>query len=388
MNIMLLSIYLKELKDSFRDRRTLLLTVFLPIFMMSGLVFFYENMVSGGEGETYALAVDSNVSKDVTQIFSGNETIELVKTDDPRKAVEEGEALVAMIVSSDFIQNINEGKQADITLIGDSFSQNSSNLMNAVTNSLTAFEKVVTSERLRAEGTDLSVIQPFTITKQEVSDEEGSMFLLSFLVPLILAISIGVGTAPSAADLFAGEKEKKTMEALLMTPVKRSTLMLSKWLTIASVGVITGLVTLIVLAMEISLFTENLKEAVSFGENVYVIIGISLLLTIVYAVFIASLQMITSILGKTVKEAGSYSAPIMMLAAFPGMIITNVGLNELTFKHFAIPILNLFSQFKELLMGVVDYQHIAITIGSNLVIMVIIFAIGRVLFMKDKWVMN
>ncbi|QHE61519.1 ABC transporter permease subunit [Rossellomorea vietnamensis] len=385
---MLLSIYLKELKDSFRDRRTLLLTVFLPIFMMSGLVFFYENMVSGGEGETYALAVDSNVSKDVTQIFSGNETIELVKTDDPRKAVEEGEALVAMIVSSDFIQNINEGKQADITLIGDSFSQNSSNLMNAVTNSLTAFEKLVTSERLRAEGTDLSVIQPFTITKQEVSDEEGSMFLLSFLVPLILAISIGVGTAPSAADLFAGEKEKKTMEALLMTPVKRSTLMLSKWLTIASVGVITGLVTLIVLAMEISLFTENLKEAVSFGENVYVIIGISLLLTIVYAVFIASLQMITSILGKTVKEAGSYSAPIMMLAAFPGMIITNVGLNELTFKHFAIPILNLFSQFKELLMGVVDYQHIAITIGSNLVIMVIIFAIGRVLFMKDKWVMN
>lgn len=385
---MLLSIYLKELKDSFRDRRTLLLTVFLPIFMMSGLVFFYENMVSGGEGETYALAVYSNVSKDVTQIFSGNETIELVKTDDPRKAVEEGEALVAMIVSSDFIQNINEGKQADITLIGDSFSQNSSNLMNAVTNSLTAFEKVVTSERLRAEGTDLSVIQPFTITKQEVSDEEGSMFLLSFLVPLILAISIGVGTAPSAADLFAGEKEKKTMEALLMTPVKRSTLMLSKWLTIATVGVITGLVTLIVLAIEISLFTENLKEAVSFGENVYVIVGISLLLTIVYAVFIASLQMITSILGKTVKEAGSYSAPIMMLAAFPGMIITNVGLNELTFKHFAIPILNLFSQFKELLMGVVDYQHIAITIGSNLVIMVIIFAIGRVLFLKDKWVMN
>ncbi|MGG4167967.1 ABC transporter permease [Rossellomorea vietnamensis] len=385
---MLLNIYLKELKDSFRDRRTLLLTVFLPIFMMSGLVFFYENMVSDGEGDTYALAVDSNVSKEISQIFSGFETIELVKTDNPKKAVEEGEALVAMIVSNDFIQNINEGKEADITLIGDSFSQNSSNLMNATTNALTAFEKEVTSERLRAEGTDLSIIQPFTITQEEVSDDEGSMFLLSFLVPLILAISIGVGTSPSAADLFAGEKEKKTMEALLMTPVKRSTLMLSKWLTIASVGVITGLVTLIVLAIEITLFTENLKAAVSFGENVYVIVGISLLLTIVYAVFIASLQMITSILGKTVKEAGSYSAPIMMLAAFPGMFITNVGLNELTFKHFAIPILNLFSQFKELLMGVVDYQHIAITIGSNLVIMVIIFAIGRILFLKDKWVMN
>ncbi|MDX8343538.1 ABC transporter permease [Rossellomorea sp. YZS02] len=385
---MLLNIYLKELKDSFRDRRTLLLTVFLPLFMMSGLVFFYENMVSGGEGESYALAVDTSISRELSEIFSGFENIELVKSDNPRKAVEEGEALAAMIVSTDFIQSIDEGTEAEITLIGDSFSQNSSNLMNAATNALTAYEKEVTSERLRAEGTDLAIIQPFTIKQQEVSDDEGSIFLLSFLVPLILAISIGVGTAPSAADLFAGEKEKKTMEALLMTPVKRSTLMLSKWLTIASVGVITGLVTLIVLTVEISLFTENLKKAVSFGENVYQIVGISLLLTVVYAVFIASLQMITSILGKTVKEAGSYSAPIMMLAAFPGMFITNVGLNELTFKHFAIPILNLFSQFKELLMGVVDYQHIAITIGSNLVIMIIIFMIGRVLFLKDKWVMN
>ena len=385
---MLLNIYLKELKDSFRDRRTLLLTVFLPLFMMSGLVFFYENMVSGGEGESYALAVDTSISRELSEIFSGSDNIELVKSDNPRKAVEEGEALAAMIVSTDFIQSIEEGTEAEITLIGDSFSQNSSNLMNAATNALTSYEKEVTSERLSAEGTDLSIIQPFTITQQEVADDEGSMFLLSFLVPLILAISIGVGTSPSAADLFAGEKEKKTMEALLMTPVKRSTLMLSKWLTIASVGVITGLVTLIVLTVEISLFTENLKKAVSFGENIYEIVGISLLLTVVYAVFIASLQMITSILGKTVKEAGSYSAPIMMLAAFPGMFITNVGLNELTFKHFAIPILNLFSQFKELLMGVVDYQHIAITIGSNLVIMIIIFMIGRVLFLKDKWVMN
>ncbi len=385
---MLLNIYLKELKDSFRDRRTLLLTVLLPIFMMSGLVFFYENMVSGDEGESYSLAVDSSISEDITNIFAGYETIDFVKSSDPEKTLEDGEALAALIVSPEFISSIEEGKEANITLIGDSFSQKSSNLMNAVTTALTSYEKQVTAERLDAQGTDLSLIEPFSITQEEMSDDDTSMFLLAFLVPLILAISIGVGTGPSAADLFAGEKEKKTMEALLMTPVKRSTLLLAKWLTIATVGMLTGIVTLIVLAVEISLFTENLKSAVSFGENVYLVIGIALLLTIVYAVFVASLQMITSIIGKTVKEAQSYSAPIMMLAAFPGMIITNVGLNELSFQHFAIPILNLFSQFKELFMGVIDYQHILLTFGSNLLFMLVIFIIGRILFLKDKWVMN
>ncbi len=70
------------------------------------------------------------------------------------------------------------------------------------------------------------------------------------LISFILAITIGVGAGPAAADLFAGEKERKTMEALLMTPVKRSTLLLSKWLTISSIAAITGITTLIVVALE------------------------------------------------------------------------------------------------------------------------------------------
>ncbi|MEM5590929.1 ABC transporter permease subunit [Niallia circulans] len=65
-------------------------------------------------------------------------------------------------------------------------------------------------------------------------------------------ISFRVGASPAAADLFAGEKEKKTMEALLMTPVKRSTLVISKWLTITTIGVLTGLITLLVVVLEIA----------------------------------------------------------------------------------------------------------------------------------------
>ncbi|MFP3339746.1 hypothetical protein R0J91_17340, partial [Micrococcus sp. SIMBA_131] len=88
---------------------------------------------------------DTSISRELSEIFSGSDNIELVKSDNPRIAVEEGEALAAMIVSPDFIQSIEEGTEAEITLIGDSFSQNSSNLMNAATTVLTAYEKEVTS---------------------------------------------------------------------------------------------------------------------------------------------------------------------------------------------------------------------------------------------------
>lgn len=385
---MLLNIYLKELKDSFRDRRTLLLTVFLPIVMMTGLTLFYENMLSEGEGETYKLAVSNAMTAEVEEIFTGFENIELVESSNPQETVENGDAQAAILFSEGFKEQIETGEMANVTIIGNSFSQNSSNLMNMANSALAAFEKNIISARLQAEGTDPSLTQPFSIEQKEFTDEDPALNLLGMLIPLILALAIGVGAGPAAADLFSGEKEKKTMEALLMTPVSRSTLLFAKWLTISTIGAVIGIITLIVVSLEINFLTENLKKSVSFGDNTIQVVGFSILTSIVYAMFTASILMLTSVIGKTVKEAQSYSAPVMMVAMFPAMMISGMGVNELAIHHFAIPIMNMFSLLKELLLGIVDYEHILISLGSNIVCMVIIFIIGRILFMKDKWVMN
>ncbi|HYK72311.1 MAG TPA: ABC transporter permease subunit [Pseudoneobacillus sp.] len=385
---MLRNIYIKEMKDSFRDRRTLLLTVLLPIIMMTGLVLFYENMVSDGADETFQLAVNESFSTTEEALFSGIKNVELVKSPNPETTLEEGDAQAALILSPDFIEKVQKGEDASATLIGDSFSQKSSQVMTLVTTALGNYEFHVVSERLNGQGIPEKLVQPFTIVQKELTEENDGINLIAMLIPLILALAIGIGAGPSAADLFAGEKEKKTMEALLMTPVNRMTLLFAKWLTIASIGAITGMVTLIVVSLEINFLTENLKSAVSFGNNVYLIIGAAILVSIIYAMFVAALLMITSIMGKTIKESQSYSTPIMMIAMFPLMITTGIGINELSFEHFAIPIMNIFTILKELSFGIVNYQHLGIMIGSNLLCMIAAFIIGRIMFLKDKWVMN
>ncbi|MFE7062772.1 ABC transporter permease [Sutcliffiella sp. NPDC057660] len=385
---MLRKIYLKEMKDSFRDRRTLLLTVLLPIVMMTGLVLFYESMVSNGEGEVYQLAVDNNFSAEEEGIFAAYENIEFVQSDDPEAVVEEGEAQAALILNDGFLESVEAGEAATVTVLGNSFSQNSSNLMNMVTSALAVYEKAVIAERLEAQGTEQDLVQPFMLEQKEITEDNPSINLVALLIPLILGLAIGIGAGPSASDLFAGEKEKKTMEALLMTPVNRMTLLVAKWLTIVSIGSLTGIITLIVVALEISFLTENLKSAVSLGDNVYAIIGFSILVSVIYAMFVATLLMVTSIIGKTVKEAQSYSTPIMMIGMFPLMMISGIGINELQFHHFAIPIMNVFTILKELSFGIINYEHLGIMIASNLVCIVAAFIIARVMFMKDKWVMN
>src|SRR5699024_605137 len=385
---MLRNIYLKEMKDSFRDRRTLLLTVLLPILMMTGLTFFYESLVSGGSEETYTLAVPSAIGSEEENIVTGLENIDLVFAEDPQLVVKEGDAHAALIFSTNFQADIESETGGTITLIGDSFSQKSSIVMDIISTQLATFEKNFITDKLQSEGIDPSIMQPFTIQKQEISGEDSNISLLAMLIPLIIAVSIGIGAGPAASELFAGEKEKKTMEALLMTPVNRATMLLAKWLTIVSIGTITVIITLVVVAPEISFFTVHLKEAVSFDGRASIVIGLAILISIVYAMFTASILMLTSIIGKTIKEAQGYSTPVIMLTVLPMMIISSIGVNELSFSYFAIPILNIFSILKELVFGIVDYEHILITVGSNIVCVFVMFIIGRVLFLKDKWVMN
>lgn len=385
---MLLKIYFKEMKDCFRDRRTLLLTVFLPIIMMTGLIFFYEKMSTNGEDEIFTLAVSSSITTKEENIFSNLKNLEIVKSSDPETIVENGDAQVALLLSENFSQSILNGEDANATIVGNSFSQNSSILMNMVTKALSSYEKTIISTRIQDEGIAPSIIQPFTVEQKELSEEDSGINLLSILLPMILAIAIGVGAGPAAADLFAGEKEKKTMEALLMTPVSRSTLLISKWLTITSIGALTGIITLIVVALEIFFLTENLKSAMSFGENTIIVVGLALLISIVYSMFVASILMLTSIIGKTIKEAQSYSSPVMMLSVIPVMLLSSLGVNELEIYHFIIPIMNIFSMIKELFLGIIDYMHILAVLGSNLTCILIFFTISRILFLKDKWVMN
>ncbi|MGP1909699.1 ABC transporter permease [Metabacillus sp. JX24] len=385
---MLLNCYLKEMKDCFRDSRTLILTVLLPIILMTGLTLFYERMVSGGEEDTYTLAVEETINQAEEELFTPLKNVDLVKTGNPEEAVKEGDAQAAVILDSDFTAKIEDGKTASITMIGDSFSQNSSTLMTLVSGALTAYEKTVVGERLAENGTDPSLIQPLVIEQKEMTQEDPTINLVALLVPMILALAIGIGASPAASDLFAGEKEKKTMEALLMTPVSRTTLLFSKWLAISSLGAITGLITLGVVSLEVAFLTENLRKAVSFGSDAPIIIGMALLISVIYAMFMASVLMLTSIIGKTVKESQSYSSPVLMIGTIPALTTTSIGINEFELHHFAIPVLNLFTILKELLFGIVQYDHILLVLGSNLAVMVIALIIGRILFLKDKWVMN
>ena len=96
------------------------------------------------------------------------------------------------------------------------------------------------------------------------------------------------------------------------------------------------------------------------------------IITISYSTLVSALLLLASLLAKTIKESQSYISPLMAIPMVPAIFVVNLGVNELTTTHFIVPILNIFAIFKELLLGIIDYSHIAIVLGSNLVFVVLL----------------
>ncbi|MFJ7939474.1 ABC transporter permease [Peribacillus sp. NPDC096622] len=388
---MFLDMYLKEMKEALRDRRTLILSVFLPILLLTGLTLFYESMMNTDENETYTLAVDPSFSKDAKGLLDGLNQIQVQSFDDPIKAVQEGEAAAALQVSEGFMEKIEKGKQVTFNLSGDTYSQDSSFTISQIESALTLFEKQVIQERLQNIKADSQLISPLQVNIKEVgldTDNGASLSILSIFLPMIITMAISTGAYPLASDLFAGEKDRKTMEALLMTPVSRGKILVAKWLTISSIGALAGIISILVVTLELIFLTEELRKGFNFGNDLWLILPIALSVTVLFSMFMGALQMSASIISKTVKESQNYLSPITMLVILPALFLGGTGLHELTNKHFLLPIFNIFALFKELIYGVIDIQNIFLTASSLIVSIILFFAVSRILFLKDKWVLN
>lgn len=377
----------KELKDSFRDSRTLLLTVLLPILLMSGLVFFYENLMSKDEGETYKVVVEKEQFDFIKGILANNENLKVIKVQDVEKKLEKGEAAAGIVIPSDFEQQIEAGNSPKVQILGDINSEKGYTAITAIQMAFEKYSQTIVEQRLNENDIDVTVLSPFITEQVQIVEGNDSIIMVSFLVSLMLAIGIGTGITPTSTDLITGEKERRTMEALLMTPVNRSSLLFAKWLTTVIIATMIGVITIVIVFGETHFFTEELKSGINFGDKFFVIVITLLLIIISYSALMASAIMLVGIISKTIKEAQSYGVPIVMIAIVPSMFIMNLGVNELTVGYFIVPIMNFFAITKELFYGVVDIQHILLTFGSNILVAAILFFVGRVLFMKDKWVL-
>ena len=182
-----------------------------------------------------------------------------------------------------------------------------------------------------------------------IAEEEGESYWLATVVPMVLILMTITGAVYPAIDLTAGERERGTLEALMAAPVPRLGLLFAKYIAVLTVAMLTALMN--ILGMTVTVLSTGLAP-VLFGERslslgaVVVVFG----LLVLFAAFFSAVLLCVTSFARSFKEAQAYLIPLMLLSLAPGFVSVVPGL-ELGAWLSVTPLVNIVLLARDVLAG-------------------------------------
>lgn len=239
-------------------------------------------------------------------------------------------------------------------------------------------ERIINDMGLKAE----VVLNPIVINNMDIaSKEQTTGNLLGMVLPMILIISLLMGTMYPAIDTTAGEKERGTLETLLTLPVTNREIIFSKFVTVAAIGIFSALLNLVSMGL-IGYYMVKLiggmgvsTDSINLGSFIPAIV-VTILAVLVFSLFISAITMCITAFAKSYKEANNYITPLTLVVMLTGYIafIPNIDLDR---NMALVPVANICLLIKNILSFKYDIGIIAIVLISN-----VIYAALAILFLS------
>lgn len=380
-------VFLKELKDIFRDRKTILMSLVIPLVIFPLLFYFMGSSMDRSakqvEDNLTVTIVDSGNSS-LSQYFGGVEEVKLVESSDIRADIRTGRILAAIEIPDTFDEDILAEIPTNLVIHYDNASQSSQMAYTVLSSMIEGYSKTVVAQRLLARDISDDILTPVVIdSRTTVAEEEGfGKLMLSMLLPLMLVIFSISGPMGVAVDLGAGEKERGTLEPLLTTQAGRLSLLWGKFFAITVMGLLSTISSLIGLLISMrqsgGLFQGS---AVTLEPVTIVLIG---LVTLLLTMFFGALELSISIYARSFKEAQTYISPLMLVSFIPTYATYLIDAKNIDTYFFHIPLANITCLLKEFLAGIYDLSHIAITFSWIIIYIIAAVLFARYMFSKEE----
>ncbi len=321
----ILTVCRKEIFDNSRDRRTLLTSTLLgPLMGPLLLVVMFNVSISRVTssvdqpidvpiiGAGYA---DNLVAFLASRGISASEEHDLASIDEAISAVRNGEEDVVVFVDESFGEDLASETGAHVSLVYDESDTASDQRVGRIRGSIGAYSQQIGNLRLLARGLDPAVVRPLIIDNFDVSTaEERSSILLGMLTYFLLFATL-IGGLYLATDTTAGERERKSLEPLLATPVPRSSLILGKMGATAAYMLLSLALTLICFTVALPFMSlDELGMSTSFN---LVTALIAFVVLVPYAPLGAALMTVVASFTKSYKEAQSYLGFVILIPTLP-----------------------------------------------------------------------
>ena len=373
----------KELREMFRDKKSLSMMLVIPIFVpliVLGMSALFEVQANkdieeyNKIGFAYELSEEEkNIAKELNiEVNEGNE-------DEFKTKYKNDE--IDLYITKDGNKYILNGNDSDVTTYAKTLMESYFNV----------YKEYLQSGYLQANNVNPNDVLNIITVEENITEEE-NMFV-SYIrnyafVFIIMAITVSA-TYP-ATDTTAGERERGTLETLLTFPIKSRDIIVGKFLAVTIASILTGIISLVLAIISVAIA----QNAFSIYEGLNIMFSpISILLSVIiiiaYSFFISGLCIAIASSSKTFKEAQSALTPLTFISLFPGMIAFMIGVTGTPLLSI-IPFINYVVVFTDTSAGNVDWLNIALMVISTIIYISIVltyiikqYKSEKILFSKE-----
>ena len=336
-----LTVFLKEVRENLRDRRTVINTLLTGPLLAPAIFVLIINATISRELDKAerALPVPVIGAANAPNLIAAlkRQNIEIKDAPaDPERAVRDMDADLVLRIPAEFGDSWKKGEPAQVELIFDASRREAQTSVGRLRGALESYSQRTGAMRILARGLSPSIVRPFVVADRDQSTAQTRSGTLFSMLPYFFILGAFIGGMALAIDTTAGERERQSLEPLLVNPVSRSQLLIGKLLAtslFALTSVLLGILAFSVVGRFLP--TEKLGMSLQIGFH----FGWTVLLVMLpLVVLIATLQTLAAAFAKSFREAQTYLSLLMFVPAVPTMMLSLFPVKTETWMY-AVPLM-------------------------------------------------
>ncbi len=385
----------KELLSTFRDRRTLRSTILIPLILIPlftvGFPLLLGSLFTGQQTQRQQVGVvgldrmpaelRARLTQD-TKNAQGKVTeagMDLVPVTDALGAVQAGRVEAALVLPA-ALPSAAGRETATVRLYSKlSNLKASAGVTSKVQGTLNAYNTELVGKSLTRLGLSTAFLTPVrvdTVDASTTAEKRGGQ--LAFIIPMFMLQFILAGAMATAIDSTAGEKERGTLEVLLVSPVRRVEVVVGKLLATTLFAILTSAFSVIGLALAGPLSRLLTRGGASGRADVQQALGgtlslgpadlgVLIIMVLSVALLISGVLIAVAIFARSYKEAQTYVAPISIFIVIPAVLLQFADFLTRGTALYAIPLVNAMLVILDLVKGALNAPGAALAVAVNLV---------------------
>ncbi len=368
------TVFIKEVLDNLRDKRTLssaliMGPIFGPILFAFVINLSIERSLESAEstlelpviGQEYAPNLLAYLKSRNIDAVDGPEDLDAAMS-----AVKTGEHDVVLVIPPEIGEELADMVPATVRLVSDQANTDADRDARRVRGALHGWSQEISAIRVVGRGINPMTLRALNVDEVDVSTPSGRSAMLLGMMSYFFVFAALMGGMYLAIDTTAGERERGSLEPLLSLPVTRDQLIVGK------IGATCLFMTLSMLLSLTAFFfvldfmpLQQLGMTPNFGVDVVLK---ALLLFLPFILLGAALMTLVASFTKSYREAQTWLSVVLIAPTMPILIVSILTLRPRT-EFMFIPSLSQHLLLVDMIKNEpINGQHVAISVVSTLVI--------------------